>query len=159
MNSSRRHMWQTNSRNETLHNTVQAFHSLHQRSTITSVLEMLWRQNPQVFDPQMPDPALELKCWPKKQGTQGHVLHALLSGVRTWFPRLLWATCKLQRQTEALSGQTRFVAVVFKWKTLVWSGKWYTWNPVSNFVLDSHLNFWKKQKKISVPRSGMKTDK
>lgn len=51
-------LWQTN-------NTVwikQAFYSLHHH--YFCITRMLWRQNPQVSDPQMPDPALELKCWP-----------------------------------------------------------------------------------------------
>lgn len=51
-------LWQTN-------NTVwikQAFNSLHHH--YFCITRMLWRQNPQVSDPQMPDPALELKCWP-----------------------------------------------------------------------------------------------
>lgn len=112
------------------------------------------------FDPQMPDPAFVLKCWPKKQGRK--VTYFVLSYQDLECdPMGTVRYMQLQRKTEAFSffGERGFVAVVLRSEILLCSGKWCKWNPVSNFVLDSHLNFWKEQQKISSPRSGMNTDK
>lgn len=38
-------------------------------------------------------PSTGIKMLTKKARCQGHALHALLSGVRTQFPRVLWGTC------------------------------------------------------------------